>query len=148
MKELYKELERFVHPVAGTGMALAAVMIRGDEAVFVPEPLVSQGGLEAKLKAGRPAGAEPVKVAWVAIRYSRGMPHGYAGLTVSEVLASSPGAEPDLEPIQTAIRRAVAAEVDVGNLSAAQREALRQELLAFNSQLWVQASAELKRALS
>jgi len=149
MKGLYRDLERFVHPVAGTSVALATVMIRGDAAVFLPELPVEAGGLSraVRTEAAKALEGEAIKVAWVTIRYARGMPHGYAAVTVSELVGSQGPEREQQGEVEETIRRAVAGEVDVQALTEGERRSLREALMEFNSQFWVQATAEVKRAL-
>jgi hypothetical protein len=146
MEELYRDIERFVHPVEGSSVALATVMIRGDEAVFLPEPPPGAGGLGKRFRteAAKALEGERIKVAWVTIRYARGIPHGYAAVTVSELEASR---QVKHGQVEEAIRRAVSGVVDVQALTADERRLLRETLIEFNSQFWVQATVELKKAL-
>ena len=149
MKELYEDLERFVHPVACTSVALATVMIRGDEAVFLPEPPPEAGGLSeaVRTEAAKALEGESIKVAWVTVRYARGIPHGYAAVTVTELETLKEPGQVKHGKVEGAIRRAVAGEVGVHALTEDERRSLREALMEFNSQFWVQATAEVKRAL-
>lgn len=148
-EQLYRHFERFVHPVEGASSAVAAVLIHQDEAVFLPEPLDEAGRLSKAVRTSSKEGGiqkEAVKVAWVMLRYSRGIPHGYAGVTISAMETAEPPHKPDAQEIQEAIRRAVAGEVDLEPLTPRERELLHTALVEFNSQYWMQAPAELKRA--
>lgn len=134
-------------------VSLHAVLVRDGEAHFDDRILHDQSGVQAGVKwtASRDELEEPERwgVVWVGVTHEADGTRAYAGLVADEfwIDVRNHKGYRDAERQERNKAAALQGRLELGGLSATEREAVRQALILQDPDAWDRAPLEVQRAL-